>query len=75
MPIFGKRGGEELRLRVEGMSCGHCVARVTGALKRLKGVRDVRVSLSDKEAVVRIDPGAVGRQELVRAVEEAGYRA
>ncbi len=75
MALLGKPKGEELRLRVEGMSCGHCVGRVTQALKGLRGVRDVRVSLEGKEAVVTIEPGAVRREELVRAVEGAGYRA
>lgn len=75
MALFGKSKEEVVRLRVEGMSCGHCVGRVTQALRGVRGVRAVTVSLERKEAVVTVDPGSVDRAELVRAVEAAGYRA
>ena len=39
-------------IRVEGMSCGHCVMAVKKAIESLEGVREADVSLEGKKAVV-----------------------
>lgn len=56
---------------VEGMSCGHCSARVEKALNSLDGVT-ASVELDNKRAVVECDAG-VGDEALRAAVEDAGY--
>ncbi len=63
----------ELHLPVEGMTCASCVNRVERYLRRTDGVLDASVNLSTEEASVRFDPALVGRAELERAVEAAGY--
>ena len=35
-------------IRIEGMSCGHCVKAVTNELSAVSGVSDVVVSLENK---------------------------
>ncbi|MEG6523474.1 CopZ family metallochaperone [Desulfotomaculum sp. 1211_IL3151] len=60
----------EILLKVEGMSCGHCQAAVEKALKAVAGVADVKVDLGQKEVVVA---GTAPREELAKAIEEAGY--
>jgi len=75
MPLFGKTKGEQLTLNVEGMTCGHCVMHVTSALKKVKGVINADVDLNKKTAVVTYEPGAVTREQMVKAVVEAGYKA
>ncbi len=60
-------------LKVDGMSCGHCVNRIDQALKGVPGVESVQVVLDAGQASVtgeNLDPAA-----LVKAVEEAGYKA
>jgi Cu+-exporting ATPase len=59
-------------LKIDGMSCNHCVATVKKALESVQGVEDAEVSLDEKQAVV---VGKVDPKELVRAVEDAGYEA
>ena len=59
-------------IKIEGMSCGHCSASVTKALKALGGVKDAQVNLRDKEAVVETD-GSVTDENLVQAVKDAGF--
>ncbi len=62
-----------MRIKVNGMTCEHCVMAVRKALERTPGVeRVVEVSLDRGEALVegRPDPAAV-----VAAIEEEGYRA
>ena len=62
----------ELVLKVEGMSCGHCVKAVEEALQAVPGVVEASVSLADSKAMVKtVD--SVGLA-CVQAIEEEGYR-
>lgn len=56
---------------VEGMSCGHCSARVDKALNALEGVK-ATVDLDSKTATIETT-GAVTDDQLKAAVVEAGY--
>ncbi len=56
---------------VEGMSCMHCVKHVTHALLEVEGVKDAKVSLSEKTALVNAE--GVEFSALKAAVAEAGY--
>ena len=61
------------RLKVTGMTCGHCEGAVTKALGAVSGVtRVVEVSRERGEAVVE---GAADPQALVAAIREEGYQA
>ena len=57
-------------LTIEGMTCGHCAARVEKALNALPGVK-TKVNLSKKQAAVF---GDATDEHLTKAVEEAGYK-
>ena len=62
-----------VELKVEGMSCMHCVKAVTDALSDVPGVTKVQeVSLESGTASVE---GSPDPQALVAAVKEAGYQA
>ncbi len=58
---------------VEGMTCNHCVHHVTVALSEVVGVKDVKVSLTEKSALVNADD-SVSFETLRDAVAEAGYK-
>ncbi len=60
------------QISIEGMSCGHCVKHVEGALTEVCGVAKVEVNLQDKYAIVELKH-AVEDSKLKEAVEEAGY--
>jgi len=61
------------KLKIEGMSCEHCVRAVSGALQEVPGVdRVVEVSLERGEAIVE---GNAETSLLIAAVEEGGYKA
>jgi Cu+-exporting ATPase len=68
---------EELPLTVEfavsGMTCGACAARIQDQLNKIDGV-DASVNYATETATVRTRFG-VQTDELIRAVEEAGYGA
>jgi copper ion binding protein len=64
---------ERMHLKIDGMSCGHCVARVEKALKKLDGVAVVRVEVGDAELMY--DPAKVPFARIREALDDAGYTA
>jgi Cu+-exporting ATPase len=66
---------EPIQLRIEGMTCGGCVARVERALQSVDGVAGARVNLTTEVATVEGDKTAPNRQALIEAVRRAGYDA
>ena len=61
-------------LKIQGMTCNHCVMRVAKALKAVPGVRDAKVDLQSAEAVVTYDEGKVTADKFPSVVSEAGYK-
>ncbi|MFJ9319956.1 heavy-metal-associated domain-containing protein [Streptomyces globisporus] len=61
----------ENRYRVAGMTCGHCVARVTEEIAEVPGVDAVEVDLPDGTVLVRGQDLDDNRIRL--AIAEAGY--
>jgi len=61
-------------LKIQGMTCNHCVMRVQKALKGVVGVQDAMVDLSKAEAAVTFDEGKVNMDKLSTAVVDAGYK-
>ena len=64
-----------IKLRVSGMSCGHCQAKVERALRGTAGVYSAIVDLQAGEAEVDFNDDAATTAQLVAAVEKAGYGA
>ena len=66
--------GQVVRLRVEGMDCGSCVAKVEAAASRLPGVRDVAANLMAETLTARLAPGGADAAALAGAVSALGYK-
>jgi len=62
-----------LDLTIDGMSCGHCVAAVRGALERVPGVAVESVAIGS--ATVRFDPARATASQITEAVNDEGYTA
>ncbi len=62
-----------LSLAIGGMTCGHCVSRVSKALGVLPGV--VVHSVAIGSASVSHEPAVTSSAAVVRAVEALGYTA
>jgi copper chaperone CopZ len=62
---------DAVRLPVEGMTCGSCVARIERTVKKIVGVQAVRVSLRDETMTVRREPA----QRVDRHADEAEVHA
>ena len=62
---------ENLKLRIEGMSCEHCVRAVKNRLAATPGIQvdDVKVG----SATLRYDPQRVSVDAIEDAVSDEGY--
>ena len=65
---------ERLQLPIEGMTCASCANRIEKRLNGLDGV-EASVNYATEAASVEYDALAVGPEQLIEAVERAGYRA
>lgn len=71
--LFGKKESVTTVFKVEGMSCGHCAARVKEALEALRGVSTAEVELESKTVTVKA-AARVTRESMANAITTAGYR-
>ena len=62
-----------VELPITGMTCASCVARNEKALRKVEGVDDASVNFATEKATIAFDPEVVSADELVHAVEAAGY--
>lgn len=62
----------ELSLKIEGMSCGHCVMSVKKALDNVEGVSSSHVEVGT--ATVVFDETKTNSDEIRKTVEKAGYK-
>lgn len=58
-------------LKVEGMSCNHCVNSVEKAIKELGA--EGKVNLAGKMVEVQYDESKLSVQAITEAIEEQGY--
>ena len=63
----------EIQLPIEGMTCASCVNRIERFLQKTEGVETATVNLATEMATIRYLPDITGRDDLVGAVEAAGY--
>lgn len=63
----------QLELPITSMTCANCAANVTRALKKVPGVVNAEVNYANERATVTAAVGVVHTEDLVAAVEKAGY--
>jgi copper chaperone len=61
----------EAIIKIEGMSCEHCVMQVKKALHTLGGIGETDVSIGT--ATVHFDESQVKKEDIEAAIEAAGY--
>ena len=64
---------ESIVLKVDGMSCSHCVGAVTGAIENLDGTAGVSVDLKSGKASFEYDPEKITLKAIKAAIIEEGY--
>jgi copper chaperone len=64
---------DTITLRIDGMSCGHCLKAVSEALRAAPGVLQIG-TVEMGRAEVTIDGSITTPAKVAEAVGEAGYR-
>ena len=65
---------DHVELPITGMTCASCANRVERGLNKLDGVT-ATVNYATEKATVDFDPGSVEPEQLIAAVQAAGYEA
>ncbi|MBN2224012.1 MAG: heavy-metal-associated domain-containing protein [Deltaproteobacteria bacterium] len=60
-------------IKIEGMTCNHCVMAVTRALEEIDGIKNVKVDLKKGRATFD-EAQPVDMKTIREKVEDAGYR-
>lgn len=59
-------------IKIEGMSCQHCVMRVKKAIDAVLGVTSSDVIVGS--ATVQFDESKTKKEDIIEAIEKAGYK-
>lgn len=65
---------DEVVLKVEGMTCGHCTSAVEKAVQALPGVSVAHVHLDEGTVAVKFDSSVIGLDAIKKSIVEAGYQ-
>jgi copper chaperone len=57
------------------IKCGGCIAKVTPVLNDTKGVNRWEVDTDNPEKILSVDAEGISAEEVVKKVNEAGFRA
>ncbi|KAF9096980.1 hypothetical protein BGX23_010023 [Mortierella sp. AD031] len=63
----------KITLPVIGMTCMSCVNAITSVLSSSPGVKDIKVSLKQEQAVVEYDPSTIQPGQIKEAIEDCGF--
>ncbi len=61
-------------LKIEGMNCGACANKIRTVVEGQCGVHMADVSFPERQARVLFDAQAVREEQLVEAIQKAGFR-
>ena len=64
-----------LKLRIEGMDCGSCAAKIETAMRRLPGVAEVEVSVAASSMSITVDEDRTSREAIRAKVDSLGFKA
>jgi len=64
---------ENVKLKIEGMSCEHCANAVTLAIAEIDGISELFVDLKSKTASFAYDPAKTPLEQIITAIVEEGY--
>ena len=64
---------KKLKLTIEGMHCASCASNIERSIKKIRGVKEVSVSLMLKKGTVEAED-SVSEDEIKKAVSKVGYK-
>ncbi len=73
--VIPEKSDEQVDLKISGMTCAACAARIEKKLNSLEGVTRASVNLSTEKSRVVYQPGQVKISEITRSIQNLGYNA
>ena len=64
---------KKIKITISGMHCASCASNIERSLKKVRGVKEVNVSLMANKGFVEAED-AVSDEELKKAVARTGYK-
>lgn len=74
LSLFAADKTKMVTLNVSGMTCESCAGTVEKALKKVSGVKEVKVDLKNNKAMVTL-ASATNSATLIKAISDAGFSA
>ena len=62
-------------LKITGMTCAACAARIEKVVGKMDGVDEISVNLATEKAVITYDPSKTGLSQIKEKIEKTGYGA
>ena len=62
-------------IKISGMSCAACAARIEKVLNRTEGVHSAVVNLASEKTAVEYDSSKIKVSDIIKAVDAIGYKA
>lgn len=66
---------QKVKMSIDGMVCSACQSSVKKTIKGLDGVKDVGVSLENRNAIVTYYPDLIKPDSIQKAVNKGGFTA
>ena len=66
---------EKLELHIDGMHCGSCAVGIQMLTSQMDGVKSAEVDYKGKKGVFEFDPAKVTKEQIIKGIEELGYKA
>jgi Cu+-exporting ATPase len=63
------------KIHINGMTCTSCSSTIESTLQAIPGVQKAQVALATEEAEVHHNPRTVSYNQLLQAIEDAGFEA
>lgn len=73
--VLNSAWAEKACYEIQGMTCVTCPITVKAALKKINGIKEVRVSLEEKNAMAEFDANQTNLKEIKNTIESVGYKA
>jgi copper chaperone CopZ len=64
---------KKIKLTINGMHCASCGSNIERAVKKIKGVNSISVSLMTNKAIIEIEENA-SIDEIKKSISRIGYK-
>ena len=68
-----ERDNKKLELKIDGISCQSCIAKIERKLSRTDGVEKALVNISNNMADIEYDEKEIKASEIMKIIEKLGY--